>query len=157
MGKLRSGEFKQPAQDYTATEWWDWDWKSETHAGSHALAMVLGSGVRGGGGSDRCPLSLLGPTRAQSAPETENASCPHSESPQPRVTLWPPTYIHLCGSPHSLPSAFLTAPFHLATWRGTAGGSQTLTLQDEMMPSPPAHTIVSFTMVPHQSLRVHVA
>lgn len=53
--------------------------------------------------------------------------------------------------------ALLAAPFHPATWRRDGAQGLTLTLQDEMMPSPPAHTIVSLTMVPHQSLWVHVA
>lgn len=62
---------------------------------------------------------------------------------------------------HPLPPscALLAAPFGSGPLEegGTERRAQTLTLQAEMTPSPPAHTIVSFTMLPHQSLWVHVA
>lgn len=92
-----------------------------------ALAMAL----RAGGA--RLPLSLLGPTREKVK----------------GLLVW------VTRSHPPLPSSLPPSPRPPAV--GTGHGACTLTLQDEMMPSPPAHTIVSFTMVPHQSLWVQVA
>lgn len=88
-----------------------------------------GRAGQGGGGRDAFLLSLLGPPELSPPMETV---CP-------------------CGSPYSPLSPPTRPPGE------GLGQGPTLTLQAEVTPSPPAHTMVSFTMVPHQSLWVHVA
>ena len=79
-------------------------------------------------------------------------------SPEPN---WDSVSLQGEGSSWGLPTshsfALLPAP---STWPFASGlGCRvwTLTLQAEMTPSPPAQTMVSLTVEPHQSLWEHVA